>query len=304
MERPPAPPELVIDLADEITREFLVTKDGQVVHARLQEPLGVRLARGWLDPPKPRPGTSPLPPASRSVSRPWGAPARAGLHRRRRADFQDSLSAGSRTDSDQLIVEDPRQHEWHARQWKEDRLASYTQGRRSTDDRANRLPDPARRLAPRSEKDSNLDARSRSSCPGHAPGGRPYRPGTRRAPAGSESTSVLWLPPGRSVRPGWQPGEQRVAHEQLARHCPGLADREAHAARAVSRRVQYVGDEVTERGATAEDCRTRPLGGAWSEVNSRTCALVRRRASYRNRSSRCSHTGAPRVAPASPTPLM
>ena len=34
-------PQLVLDLDDEITREILVTKGGDVVHPRVRQPLGV-----------------------------------------------------------------------------------------------------------------------------------------------------------------------------------------------------------------------------------------------------------------------
>ena len=35
-------PELRVDTNDEITREILVTRDGQIVHARVAQPAGVR----------------------------------------------------------------------------------------------------------------------------------------------------------------------------------------------------------------------------------------------------------------------
>jgi NAD(P) transhydrogenase subunit alpha len=39
--KPTGPPRLVIDPADEITKEILVTKDGDIVHPRVREPLAV-----------------------------------------------------------------------------------------------------------------------------------------------------------------------------------------------------------------------------------------------------------------------
>jgi NAD(P) transhydrogenase subunit alpha len=40
--KPAGEPKLRIDMADEITKEIIVTRDGNVVHSRVREPLGAK----------------------------------------------------------------------------------------------------------------------------------------------------------------------------------------------------------------------------------------------------------------------